>query len=143
MELAALSYGDGEHVYCAWHRGSPVGAFGFAAASYSGTVWCAWAFGTRRLKRAIPAISRFGVETMAPRLLHAGVKRLEVRSIADHDVAHRWLARLGARRDGELSAWGRCGETFFLWSWTDKEWKDRVLQGKDPEDPAKTQSADT
>ena len=119
VEAAAISYGNAEHAYCAWYFGSPIAAFGFAPASYGGTVWTAWAFGTRKFKRAVPEISRFALETVAPQLLWDGVRRVEVRSIAGHDLAHRWLARLGARRDGELRSWGRGGETFLLWSWTD------------------------
>lgn len=143
VDVAVLSYGDGEHAYCAWERGSPVAAFGIAQASFSSTVRSAWAFGTRRMRRAVPAISRFGLETLAPLLLAQGVLRLEARSIADHDLAHRWLAVLGARREAELRRWGRGGETFVLWSWTDKEWRDaHVLQSENPEDPAQADGAE-
>lgn len=143
VDAAAISYGNAEHAYCAWYRGSPVAAFGAAPASYGGTVWTAWAFGTRKFKRAVPAISRFARETIAPQLLRDGVRRVEVRSIADHDLAHAWLARLGARRDGELLSWGRGGETFSLWSWTEKEWKtSHVLQGENPENSPQTESPD-
>jgi hypothetical protein len=144
VDAAAISYGGTEHVHCAWYRGSPIAAFGFAPASFSGTVWSAWAFGTRRLKRAIPEISRFVLETVAPQLIKIGVRRLEVRSIAEHHLAHRWLVRLGARRETELRNWGRDGETFILWSWTDEDWrKTHVLQGENTENPAQAGRADT
>ena len=143
VDVAGLSCANTEHAYCAWVQGSPVAAFGFSPASHTGTVYSAWAFGTRRMARAVPAISRFGARVVAPRLVAQGVQRVEVRSIEGHDAAHRWLARLGARREARLRAWGRSGEAFFLWSWTDKEWNSsHVLQGKDPQDPAQTQGVD-
>lgn len=143
VDAAAISYGNSEHAYCAWYRGSPIAAFGFAPASYGGTVWTAWAFGTHAMKRAVPAITRFVLGEVAPQLVGDGIRRVEARSIAGHDLAHRWFARLGARRDGELRCWGRGGETFSLWSWTDKEWKtSHVLQGKDSENPPQAASAD-
>ena len=122
LELAASSHGGSGLVYCAWYRGSPVAAFGAAPASHAGTVWSAWLFGTRRLARAVPEIGRFGRETLSARLIEKGVRRVEVRSIEGHDIAHAWLARLGARREARMHDYGRDGETFTLWSWTLKDW---------------------
>lgn len=143
LDVAALSYANTEHAYCAWVSGSPVAAFGFSPDTPAGTVCSVWAFGTRAFTRAVPAISRYCTKVLAPRLLAEGVQRIEVRSIKGHDIAHNWLRRLGARREAVLRNWGKGGETFILWSWTDKEWKsNHVLQGKNPQDPAQTQSAD-
>lgn len=143
VDVAALSYANSEHVYCAWIKGSPVAVFGFSSASLSGTVWSAWAFGTRKMKRTVPAISRFCVEEVAPDLVRLGVRRLEVRSIAYHDLAHRWLSRLGAEREAILAEWGRGGETFTLWSWTIRKWrKSHVFQSQNPENSPQTESAE-
>ena len=91
LELAASSHGGSGLVYCAWYRGSPVAAFGAAPASHAGTVWSAWLFGTNKLARAIPEIGRFGLDTLSARLIEEGVRRVEVRSIEGHDIAHAWL----------------------------------------------------
>ena len=123
LEIAAASHGGSGLVYCAWYRGSPVAAFGAAPASHAGTVWSAWLFGTKKLARAIPEIGRFGLGTLSIRLIEEGVRRLEVRSIDGHDIAHAWLARLGARREARMHDYGRGGEAFTLWSWTLKDWR--------------------
>ena len=120
-EIAALSLAGTEHAYCCWWRGSPVAGFGATPASYCGSVWTAWAFGTKRFVRAAPAIGRFARTTLAPVLIAKGARRVEARSIAGHDKAHAWLERLGARREAELRDWGRGGETFVLWAWTEAE----------------------
>src|SRR5690606_3424455 len=94
--------------WTAWIGGDPVCAFGFAEA---GLPWirCAWAFGTSRICRAIPAVSRYGRDVVAPMLIEAGVRRVEIRSIAGHDLAHRWLFGLGATRECDLVEYGRDG----------------------------------
>lgn len=143
VEVAALSCANSDHAWCAWYRGSPVAAFGFSPATAAGTVQSAWAFGTRRMKRTVPAITHHVIANVVPTLLCEGVRRIEARSIADHDLAHRWLAGLGARREAELPQWGRDGEAFVLWSWTEKEWKSHVLQSKDPKNSSQAESADT
>lgn len=100
--------------------GQPVAAFGTAETSpLTPHIRTAWAFGTARFRRAVPAISRFATGEWPARLIGEGVRRLEVRSLADHEIAHRWLARLGARLEGTLESYGTGGENFQLWSWTD------------------------
>ena len=99
--------------------GQPVAAFGVAETSpLTPHIRTAWAFGTVRFRRAVPAIGRFALAVWPQRLAGESVTRLEARSIADHDIAHRWLRSLGARLDGTLPAYGMGGETFQLWSWT-------------------------
>jgi hypothetical protein len=99
--------------------GQPVAAVGTAETSVlTPHIRTAWAFGTRRFRRAVPAISRFAAAEWPGRLIGEGVRRLEVRSLAGHDIAHRWLAGLGACLEGELPQYGTGGETFQLWAWT-------------------------
>jgi hypothetical protein len=99
--------------------GQPVAAFGTAATSpLTPHIRAAWAFGTKRLRRAVPAIGRMALAEWPRRLAGEGVRRLEVRSLSDHDIAHRWLASLGARLEGTLERYGTGGEDFQLWSWT-------------------------
>jgi hypothetical protein len=106
--------------------GQPVAAFGTAETSVlTPHIRTAWAFGTRRFRRAVPAISRFARTVWSDRLAGEGVRRLEVRSLAGHDIAHRWLASLGGRLEGELMHYGTGGETFQLWAWTSGPRSDR------------------
>jgi hypothetical protein len=99
--------------------GQPVAAFGAAETSQlTPHIRTAWAFGTRRFRRTVPAISRFARAEWPDRLAGEGVRRLEARSLAGHDIAHRWLAALGARLEGRLERYGTGGEDFMLWSWT-------------------------
>ena len=100
--------------WIAYDNGQPVAVFGFQPMTVS--VWSAWALGTRRMTRAIPAITRWcwGQEQ---RLIDAGVRRLEARTIEGHHQAHRWLERLGCTRVCELPDHGRDGELFYLYAW--------------------------
>jgi hypothetical protein len=92
----------------------PVAVFGFHPLTVP--VWQAFALGTRRMTRAIPAITRW-CWAQEQRLLDAGVRRLEARTIEGHDTAHRWLERLGCSRVCELPDHGRDGELFYLYAW--------------------------
>ena len=121
-EAGILCHMASRFAWTVWIKGDPVCAFGFAQMGLP-WLWSAWAFGTDRIKRAIPAVTRFGRETASRMLLDAGARRCEIRSIADHDLAHRWLQGLGAHRECELPEYGRNGETFVLYSWTIEDWK--------------------
>lgn len=90
-----------------------------------------WAYGTPRMARAIPAVSRHFVQQTLQMAEARGITRLEVRSIVGHDIAHRWLERLGATRTAELAEYGTGGETFVLYEWTRTQWLELVA------DPAK------
>lgn len=95
-------------------NGQPIAAFGFQPVTTP--VWQAWALGTRRMTRAIPAITRWCLD-QEQRLIDAGVRRVEARTIEGHDQAHRWLERLGCARVCELPDHGRDGELFYLYAW--------------------------
>jgi len=94
--------------------GQPVAVFGFQP--FTVPVWVAFALGTRRITRVIPAITRWCWD-QEQRLIDAGVRRLEARSIAGHHSAHRWLERLGCQRVCDLPDSGRDGELFHLYAW--------------------------
>lgn len=112
-----------EWCWTAWLRDEPVYAAGFAP-SYLPWLWSAWAFGTDRSRRAIPAITRH-LMGVVPTMIDAGVHRVEARAVADYENANRWLAGLGAKLECELRAFGRNGETFNLWAWTKDDWQRR------------------
>jgi len=121
-EAGIMCHIASEFSWTAWIKDDPVCAFGFARSGLP-WVWSAWAFGTDRMKRAVPAVTRFGRETASRLLLEAGARRCEIRSIADHDLAHRWLQGLGAHLECELPGYGRNGETFVLYSWLKGDWE--------------------
>jgi hypothetical protein len=83
----------------------------------------AWAFGTGRLKRAVPSITRFCREEWPKQLIPIGVTRVEIRSLADHDLAHRWLQAIGCRREALMTNYGVHGEDFELWAFIDEDWR--------------------
>lgn len=100
--------------WIAYLNGQPAAAFGFQPMTTP--VWQAWALGTRAMTRVIPAITRW-CWSQEQRLIDAGVRRVEARSIEGHDQAHRWLERLGCSRVCALPDHGRDGELFYLYAW--------------------------
>lgn len=97
-------------------NGEPVAAFGAFGSPLQPQLRTAWAFGTDKFRRAVPAIGR-EVESWKPHLVAQGVHRIEARCLAEHDLAGRWLAGLGATREAVLRRHGRGGEDFELWAW--------------------------
>lgn len=117
-----MAYASPVHCYAAFDAGSPVAAFG--ASEQHPNMWTGWAFGTKQMRRAVPAISRHIRRHMIPDLLKAGAHRVEVRSIVGHDIAHRWLASLGAEREASLRGFGKNGEDFILFAWRREQFTD-------------------
>ena len=111
--------------WTAWLKGQPVAAFGVGLGNpvHQPHIRHAWAYGTDKFKRAAPAITRFCVLEWPARLIGEGVTRVEIRSIADHDLAHRWLSGLRAHRECDMPNYGVGGETFTLWSWRKEDWE--------------------
>jgi hypothetical protein len=81
-------------------------------------VWSVWMFATDRFEEISLSTHRFARKIFFPALDEAGWHRLECRSISTHDVAHRWLELLGARKECEVSGYGKAGEDFNLYCWT-------------------------
>ena len=94
--------------------GAPVCAFGISPL-FPG-LGAGWAYGTPRMPRAMAAITRFCLRTVAPKLLQACFRRIEVRSAADHDLSHRWLECLGFVREGVAVAYGSDGLDFVTYA---------------------------
>lgn len=104
--------------WTAFCKGDPACAFGVAPQSpLTPWLWSAWAFGTKRMVRAVPAITRHIEQVLIRQAIEAGATRVEARSLIDHDIAHRWLAGLGATREGVCRTYGRNGEDYELWAW--------------------------
>lgn len=97
------------------YRSEPVAVFGFSP--INAACWSVWSYGTRRMWRAVPAMSKHFL-AQKERLLDFGVRRLEARSLIQHRRAFMWLTHMGGKRVCNLPQFGRDGETFVLWEWT-------------------------
>lgn len=133
-QVGLLSYyGSLGWCWTAWLDGQPHAAFGVARMSdLQPHLRSAWAWGTDRFKRCAPAITRFSMKEWPSRLIGEGVTRVEIRSLKGHDIAHKWLSAIRARREGEMTNYGVNGETFELWAWLKEDWLDaleRPLEG--------------
>ncbi|MDJ0513024.1 MAG: hypothetical protein QNJ62_06240 [Methyloceanibacter sp.] len=131
---------SGEYQWCAWLDGSPVGAFGMS--HFTASSMMAWAFGTKKFKRVVPAISRFVITDVTPKVIRSSLTRIEIRALATHDIAHKWLSALGARKDCDLHSFGKNGEDFVLYSWSRKEVKDVLRRQKQIAARAATRGAE-
>jgi len=104
------------------HEGTPAGVFGVSP-TLNPALWSVWAFGTEDFTKVAPALTKHALRFMCTDFveIYPRAKRLEVRSIYDHDVAHKWLKSMHARHDGDLYEYGKDGENFVLYSWTRRE----------------------
>lgn len=67
---------------------------------------------------ALP-VTRFIKKQFLPRLVHAGVHRIEAVSLAGYDDAHAWLKTIGLEQETEgLHGYGKNNETFVQFAWS-------------------------
>lgn len=126
-EAALLSWHSSgpDWSWTVWLDDQPHAAFGVSYGSpLQPHIRSAWAWGSNKFKRCAPAITRFCKREWPSRLIAEGVTRVEIRSIKDHDLAHRWLAALPARKEAEMPNYGVNGETFELWAFLKEDWQD-------------------
>lgn len=117
LALAALQ----GHAYVVTLDGNPEAAFG--ATEQRTGLWIIWSWGSRRMWRTVPTITKFCMEVVIPDVLNAGAMRGEARAMASNQMAVRWLERLGATRQGVLRNFGKNGEDFLLFEWVrSKDW---------------------
>jgi hypothetical protein len=100
--------------------GNPEAAFG--ACEQRQGLWVAWSWGTKRMPRCVPAITRFFHAVLGDQVSRSGAWRVEARPIAGNELAVRWLKRLGATERCLLPAYGKNGEDFLLFDWTRESW---------------------
>lgn len=103
--------------WAAWKAGiGPVAIYG-AMPMWPG-VWSMYFFSTPHFHQIARDVTRHIRKVMMPSLaLVAGAHRAEARSSVSHTEAHRWLERLGAKREATLKGYGRKGEDFILFAW--------------------------
>lgn len=137
-EAAAWSYAAGRS-WVAIERGQPIAAVGIVPISVA--VLSIWAWGTKRMWRAVPPITRYVERSLGEEWYRLGVQRVEARSIVGHDAAHRWLRGLGWT-ETPCPSYGRNGEDFILFAQTRKGWERRNVlpnaQDQSAEHPAGT-----
>jgi hypothetical protein len=116
LGLCALETAVPGMVWSIHTGGQPAAAFGFSRASaFDPEHWQAWAFGTDRFRRCVPAITRH-FRVLRPQI-ERDCRRLQVMTLKDHDIAHGWIEALGGQREGLLRCYGRGGEDFYVYAW--------------------------
>lgn len=106
----------GNDAFVAHVDGTPAAVFG--TSDMGGAARSIWALGTKRMWRAVPAITDFVVEDIVPALLGDGYHMLEARSLSTHHLAHNWMLGAGAEQVGPPFPYGRNREMFLLFRWT-------------------------
>jgi hypothetical protein len=114
-DLVADAMASYEFGWIASQNEEPICALG-AVATHPG-VWSVWMFATPSFDKIKYSLSRFALRQMKPVLQGVG-HRVECRSIEGHEDAQKWLAFLGMERESSIPKYGKDGETFFLYSWT-------------------------
>ncbi len=115
MAAEIVFYAGGPHRYAGVLNGCPVAVWGMFELRPG--LWTAWAYGTDRLGRVAPLISKHIFETVVPDILARGARRVEVRSLKGHSHVDGWLSRMGGVLECEMPDYGANGETFNLWAW--------------------------
>lgn len=100
---ATILQASGDEAYVAYLSGQPTVLMGLTP-MFPG-VMSGWAWGTRRMWRCVPEMTRFCRARWAEHMAD-GVRRIEVRTAVDHDLSHRWLRKLGAKPEGILTEYG-------------------------------------
>ena len=96
--------------------GCPVAAFG--ATLQKPAIFSVWMFATDRWPDVALSVTRHIRRVMMPEMIDAGANRADCWSMDGHDVAHRWLEVLGARREATLDDYGPTRKKYHCYSWT-------------------------
>jgi len=97
-------------------EGKPVAALG--AIPYWNGVWEVWMFATDDWPQVAGGVAKFIKRSVIPALKSTGAHRVQCKSMEGHLDAHRWLEMLGASKESEMKNYGRMGELFYLYCWT-------------------------
>lgn len=84
----------------------------------SRTLWRVGMFATNEWPSIARACTKFLCKAVYPMLYDLGCNRAECRSHIDHVTAHRWLERLGARRECIVTDLGIDRERYIQYAWT-------------------------
>lgn len=102
--------------FIALSGGVPVAAWG--ATETKPAFWSVWMFATDRWPEVSLTVTRHIRNDMMRDLIASGANRADCWSMEGHDVAHRWLEALGARREATLEDYGSERKMYHCYSWT-------------------------
>jgi hypothetical protein len=120
-DLARDAMTSYEFGWVASYNDRPVCAIG-AIAIHPG-VWSVWMFATDEFDKIKYSLTKFAARKLKPVLQDVG-HRVECRSMEGHTDAQKWLEFLGMTRESSIPKYGRNGETFHLYAWTNPNLKD-------------------
>jgi hypothetical protein len=95
--------------------GEPVAVVGVSLVSPG--VGIVHMYATDRWREIALAVHRFVVRHVMPSIVAPVFRRLECRALEHHDLAARWLTRLGFRAEGRHPGLGKGGETYVTFGW--------------------------
>ena len=78
-----------------------------------------WMYATDSWPMVALSLTKFAKNTIIRLLKDSGTHRAQCFSIAGHEVAHRWLKMLGATEECVAPNYGRNGEAFHLFAWSE------------------------
>lgn len=113
--LARDAMASYEFGWIAYHKDHPVCAIG-GIPTHPG-VWSVWMFATPEFDKIKVSLTKFAVRQLKPVLMDVA-HRVECRSMEGHQDAQKWLEFLGMSQEAVIPKYGRNGETFFLYSFT-------------------------
>jgi hypothetical protein len=109
-DLMVARYGGRDDVICGFCNGEPT-TMGAAVEVWPGVISVLF-FATDNFPRISIGLTCFLQRELVPRLLEAGVHRIQAVSMQGHDDAHRWLQVLGLKQEAVFPGFGKNGEDF-------------------------------
>lgn len=105
--------------YAAWRgfiltaswQGKPAGLVGFTIRHPE--LAEVFAMGTDDFEHVAFRLTYFGLKYLKPMMLEQGIRRAQCQSLMSHHTAHRWLERLGFRREAVLREYGRGARDYY------------------------------
>lgn len=91
------------------------GVGGFTAVRMG--VFEGWILGTNNFQKAYIPLTRAIKRDIIPAIIAGGAHRLECKSVATHEEAHKWLEVMGAKYEGTHYGYGMNGEDFKTYAW--------------------------
>jgi len=105
----------GEFFWGASLNGRPVVIAG--AMETEPSVFEIWLFTTDEVSKIRFPFARYIKTVIIPLLKAAGATRLYTKTVADYDIALRWLDYLGAKRETVLRQHGKNGKDYHVYVW--------------------------
>jgi hypothetical protein len=117
--LVQRTYDAANRYGCGWiasMNGEPIAVLGMTML-WPG-VASVWMFSTDSWPKVALALTRWAKKAIFQIMSDARIHRSQCWSLSGHDTAHRWLRHLGATKECDSPGYGRNGETFHLFAWS-------------------------